>query len=181
MDIIHEIQERRSVRKYKTNQVEDKDILQIMEAARLAPSGSNTQPWRFIIIKDEKMKQKIVEADHQQKWMLSAPVFIVCMADIRSRVEDWQTLDLNETSCSPELKLIIRDTAIAISYLLLEAEHVGLDTCWTGWYDQKEMKRVLDLPDYMYVSGIVTVGYGDEKPAQRPRKSMDEILRYEKW
>ena len=181
MEIIHEIQERRSVRKYKSDRVEEKDILQIIEAARLAPSGSNTQPWRFVIIKDEKMKAKIVEADHQQKWMLLAPVFIVCIADIRSRMEECQTLELDETSCSPELKQIIRDTSIAISYMLLEAKHIGLDTCWTGWYDQKEMKSVLGLPSYMYVSGIITVGYGDEKPTQRPRMSVDEILRYEKW
>lgn len=180
MEIIHEIAERRSVRKYKSDPVDEKDILQIIEAARLAPSGSNTQSWRFIIVKDENTKAKIAEADHHQKWMLSAPIFIVCIADISSRIEDYQTLELDETSSSPELKLIIRDTAIAISYMLLEAEHIGLDTCWTGWYDQKEMKRVLGLPNYMYVSGIVTVGYGDEKPNQRPRKSMNEILRYEK-
>lgn len=172
-----EIQQRQSIRKYKSVEVKDEDIRQIIEEARLAPSGSNTQPWRFIVIKDEALKAKIVKADHNQKWMLTAPVFIVCLADITSRVADSQGISLLEDSPSPELKLIIRDTAIAISYLQLEAVHLGLGTCWTGWYEQSEMKNVLELPDNVYVSGIVTLGYSDEKPKKRIRKTLDEILR----
>ena len=81
----------------------------------------------------------------------------------------------------PELKLVIRDAAIAISYMLLEAQQLNLGTCWTGWYDQEEMRAALDLPDYLYVSGVVTLGYADEEPEMRPRKTLDEIVRYEKW
>ncbi len=73
------------------------------------------------------------------------------------------------------------DAAIAISYMLLEAQHLKLGTCWTGWYEQAEMRKVLKLPEYLYVSGVITLGYADEKPELRPRKSLDEIVRYEKW
>lgn len=71
MPVIEAIRDRRSIRKYKADKIKDEDILQIIEAARLAPSGSNTQPWKFIIIKDEATKKKIVEVDHKQKLMLS--------------------------------------------------------------------------------------------------------------
>lgn len=181
MPIIEAIRDRRSIRKYKADRIKDSDILQIIEAARLAPSGSNTQPWKFIIIKDDSTKKKIVEVDHKQKWMLSAPVFIVCVSDIRTRIEDVDSNSFLEDSPQPELKLVIRDTAIAISYMLLEAQYLKLGTCWTAWYEQEEMRKALELPEYLYVSGVVTLGYADEKPQMRPRKSLDEIVRYEKW
>lgn len=181
MPVIEAIRDRRSIRKYKADKIKDEDILQIIEAARLAPSGSNTQPWKFIIIKNEATKKKIVEVDHKQKWMLTAPVFIVCVSDIRTRIEDVDLESFWEDSPQPELKLVIRDTAIAISYMLLEAQHLKLGTCWTGWYEQEKMRKVLELPEYLYVSGVITLGYADEKPEMRPRKSLDEIVRYEKW
>jgi len=181
MPVIEAIRDRRSIRKYKADKIKDGDILQIIEAARLAPSGSNTQPWKFIIIKDEATKKKIVEVDHKQEWMLTAPVFIVCVSDIRTRIEDVELESFLEDSPQPELKLVIRDAAIAISYMLLEAQHLKLGTCWTGWYEQEKMRKVLELPEYLYVSGVITLGYADEKPEMRPRKSLDEIVRYEKW
>lgn len=181
MPVLQTIRDRRSIRKYKPDQVRDEDILRIIEAARLAPSGINSQPWNFIVIKDEATRKRIVEADHNQEWMLMAPVFIVCVADIRARMGDVEAISLNEDSPLPELKLVIRDAAIAISYMLLEAQQLNLGTCWTGWYDQEEMRAALDLPDYLYVSGVVTLGYADEEPEMRPRKTLDEIVRYEKW
>lgn len=181
MQIIDEIRDRRSIRKYKPEAVKDEDILQIIEAASLAPSGSNTQPWRFIIIKDDATKKKIAAADHNQKWMLTAPVFIVCVSDIRARIEKVSSKSCIEDSSQPELKLVIRDAAIAISYMLLEAQHLDLGTCWTAWYEQEKMRKALELPEYLYINGVITLGYSDEKPEKRPRKSLNEIIRYEKW
>ena len=174
-----EIKNRRSIRKYKDMQVSDADLMKILEAGRLAPSGSNTQPWHFIIIKNEEIKKAISEIDHKQEWMLKAPIFIACVADIRCRIEFPEIMCCDEKCDSYELKQIIRDSAIAIGYMLLEAEHIGLGTCWTGWYMQEDMKRVLGLPDYMYVNGIITLGYADECPNSRPRKSLEEIVSYE--
>lgn len=175
------IEDRRSVRKYKNKEIDDDIILKVLDSARMAPSGSNTQPWNFIIIKSEEMKNKIVKVDHNQKWMLQAPVFIVCVADIKCRIEENTNVILNENSELPELKLIIRDTAIAIEHILLQAEELGLCTCWTGWFSQEDIREVLNIPGDKYVCGVVTMGYGDESPKKRPRRSLDEILRYEKW
>lgn len=176
--MMQEIKTRRSIRKYKDRQVSDTDLMKILEAGRLAPSGSNTQPWHFIIIKNEEIKKAISEIDHKQEWMLKAPIFIACVADIRCRIESPEKICCDEKCDSFELKQIIRDSAIAIGYMLLEAEHIGLGTCWTGWYAQEDMKRVLGLPDYMYVNGIITLGYADEFPNSRPRKSLEEIVSY---
>lgn len=171
-----EIEARRSVRKYTDRPVDRDSIRKVLDAARLAPSGDNTQPWRFIVVESEELKQRIVRADHNQKWMLTAPVFLVCTGDLHCRVENPGSVD--QDSGLPELKQIIRDTSIAIGYLLLEAEHLGLSTCWTGWYDQKEMQQALDLSADTYVTGVVTLGYGAEQPASRPRKSLQELVEY---
>lgn len=176
-----QIENRRSIRKYQNKTLEREKLFQVLESARLAPSGSNTQPWSFIIVESEETKEKLASVDHDQKWMLTAPVFIVCVADIRSRIPHNINIKLDEYSPEPELKQIIRDTAIAIEHILLEAENLGLAACWTGWYEQASVRSILNIPEDKYVCGIITLGYGDEAPAQRPRKSMDEIIRYERW
>lgn len=176
-----EIKYRRSIRKYQDRKVEKEKLEQILESARLAPSGSNTQPWTFIVVESYDTKEKLLFADHNQLWMMSAPLFIVCVADIRCRIPADKRVVLNEKSPEPELKQIIRDTSIAIEHILLEAEYLGLATCWTAWFDQDEIRPILNIPEDKYVCGIITLGYGDESPNQRPRKSLEDMVRYEKW
>lgn len=176
-----EIESRRSIRKYTDQKVEKEKLNQLLESARLAPSGSNTQPWSFIIVESESTKLELAKADHDQLWMTKAPLYIVCIADIRCRITDGRELILNENSPEPELKQIIRDTSIAIEHILLEAEHLGLSTCWTAWYSQDDIRPILGIPTDKYVCGIITVGYGDEAPSQRPRRAMEDMVRYEKW
>jgi nitroreductase len=176
-----EIEHRRSVRKYSEKKLEKEKLMQVLESARLAPSGSNTQPWNFIVVESEETKEKIVAVDHNQKWMLSAPVFIVCAADICCRLDQKQDMYIDEESPEPEVKMIIRDTAIAIEHILLEADSLGLSTCWTGWFEQKDMRPILNIPNDKYVCGVITIGYGDESPVGRPRRKMEDIIRYEKW
>lgn len=179
--MLSEIVNRRSIRKYREEAVKDEQILELIDAARLAPSGSNTQPWNFIIVKSPEMKERIASVDHNQQWMRTAPVFLVCVADIGCRVEESGNMELDENSPEPELKLIIRDAAVAIGYLLLEAEHMGLAACWTGWYEQKQIREILNIPGDKYVCGVITIGYGNEKPKARPRRALDDIIRYESW
>jgi nitroreductase len=179
--MIKEIKKRRSVRKYIDKSVEDEKIIQLLESARLAPSGSNTQPWHFIIVKSEIIREKLAEASHKQKWMFSAPVFIVCVADIRCRIPVDVGISLNEDSPQVELKQIIRDTSISIGHILLEADNLGLGTCWVAWFIQEEIRPVLNIPDDKYVVGVITVGYPNEAPEARPRKKLEEIVHYENW
>ena len=179
--MIKEIQTRKSTRKYNNTPVDDNKIIQLIEAARLAPSGSNTQPWNFIIVKSEDTKEKLAIADGNQQWMKTAPVFIVCVADIRCRIKDESEIILDEESPLPELKQIIRDTAVAIEHILLEAENLGLSSCWTAWFKQDDIRPILGIPSDKYVIGIVTIGYSDNSGESPTKRSLDSMIRYEKW
>lgn len=179
--MIKEMETRRSIRKYINKQVEDEKILQLIESARIAPSGSNTQPWHFIVVKSESIREELSKASHNQKWMSTAPVHIICVADIRARIKDGIDIVINENSPQPELKLIIRDATIAIEHIVLEAENLGLGTCWVAWFTQEDIRPILNIPSDKYVVGIIPVGYADERPKPRPRKNIEDIIHYEKW
>ncbi|MCO5385807.1 nitroreductase family protein [Desulfosporosinus sp.] len=179
--MIKEIKMRRSIRKYTDEPVDDEKILELLESARLAPSGDNTQPWHFIVVKSELIRHQLAQVSNNQKWMLTAPVFIVCVADIRSRIAEDVDLSLNENSPLAELKQIIRDTSISIGHIMLEAENIGLGTCWVAWFIQEEIRPVLNIPVDKYVVGIITLGYADETPKARPRKKLEELIHYENW
>ncbi|GFZ29943.1 nitroreductase [Clostridium zeae] len=179
--MLNEILSRRSIRKYKNEIVEDEKIIEIIESGRLAPSGSNTQPWHFIVIKSQEMREKLAYTSHNQKWMMTAPVFIACVADIRSRIDDSVEIKIDEESSQEEVKQIIRDTSISVGHMLLQAKNLGLGTCWVAWFTQKEIRPILNLPEDKYLLGIITLGYADEEPKPRPRKNIEEIIHYESW
>ena len=179
--MIKEIKMRRSIRNYIDKSVEDEKITQLLESARLAPSGSNTQPWHFIVVKSQLSRENLAKISHNQKWMLSAPVFILCVADISCRLEGNVDVSLNENSPQEELKQIIRDTSISVGHILLEADNLGLGTCWVAWFIQDEIRPILNIPADKYVVGIITLGYANETPKARPRKKLEEITHYEIW
>ena len=133
------------------------------------------------MVTSQDTKRRLVQADHNQEWMMSAPVFIVCVADISCRIADSDSLLMDETESCHELKQIIRDTAVAIENILLQATYMGLASCWTGWYEQKEVKAILNIPSDKYVVGVVTLGYAAENPAPRKRKELNEIVCFEQW
>ena len=160
MNVMPEIVNRRSVRTYTDREVTDEQVALLIEAARLAPSGSNTQPWDFLVIRSQGMKEKISKADHDQKWMLQAPEFIVCVGSLKYRDDG-------------DMERVIRDSAIATEHILLQAEHMGLATCWTGWYTQEEMRGALGLNERCYVAGVVTGGYTDHKPSAVSRRTIE--------
>lgn len=172
---------RRSIRKYENRPVEKETLMQLLKAARLAPSGHNTQPWTFIIVESPETRQKLAEADHNQTWLLSAPILLVCVADIRARISESTELFLDENSPQEALKQIIRDSAIAIDHLLLEAEYQGLGACWTAYFVQDDVRPILNIPEDKYVCGIISIGYAAESPKARPRKSLEDMIMYEHW
>ena len=158
--ILPEIANRRSIRSYSDKEVTDEQVDCLIEAARLAPSGSNKQPWDFIVVRSYQMREKISSIDHNQKWMLTAPVFIVCIGNEKYRGDG-------------DMERVIRDSAIATEHILLQAEHMGLGACWTGWFDQNEMRSALGLDERCYVIGVVTIGYPDGQPVETGRRSLE--------
>lgn len=179
--MLKSIETRSSIRKYSDRSIEDEKIVEILESARLAPSGNNTQPWHFVIVKSDDTRQKLAEVSHNQKWMTSAPVYVVCVADIRSRIAENPEMVIHEESPEAAVKLIIRDTTIAVEHLVLAANHLGLGTCWVAWFKQNEIRPILNVPSDKYIVGIITLGYPDEQPKVHNRKPLDEIVHYEMW
>ncbi len=179
--MIAAIRHRKSVRKFQETPVEEEKLMEILEAARLAPSGNNKQPWYFIVVKNENVKQDVAIATNNQMWIASAPVVIVAIADICARSENYTGMYVDEETSGFDLKRVLRDTTIAITQILLEVDNQGLGACWCGAFTQKTIRPVLNIPDDKFVLAVIPVGYPAEEPKAKPRKDLNSILRYETW
>ena len=170
MDVMEAIKRRFSVRNYQDRPVEDKKLKGILEAARLAPSASNRQEWRFIVVRDKARRQRLMKAAKNQSFVGEAPVVIVCCA----------VTDNHIMSCGQLCYPI--DVAIAIEHMALQAVEEGLGTCWIGAFYEQQVKDILDIPDDIRVVELLILGYPD-KPSgkQRDRLRLEEIVMHEKW
>lgn len=180
--MIEAIKNRKSVRKYKDMNVPDEKLMEIMHSARIAPSGSNTQPWKYIIVKSKETIKKLTEASNHQTWMETAPIHIVAVADIECRVKDDKSLSLDENTDIFELKQIIRDLAFSIEHILLEAVNQELDTCVVADFTQENIRPLLNIPKNKFVVAIITLGYAQTKYIEEhKRKDIEDIICYESW
>ncbi len=168
---------RRSVRNYRSKAVEKDKIFRCIEAARLAPSACNAQPWSFIVIDDEELKNKVAEQTSNRLLPLNhftrqAPVHVAVVqekANITSRLG--QTI---RDKVFPWM-----DIGIAAVHFCLQAAAEGLGTCMLGWFNEKNVKQLLGVPASKRVLLIITLGYpADERVVEKKRKSMNEILYY---
>jgi nitroreductase len=176
-----EIEKRRSIRKYQDKKIEEKKIAALIESARLAPSGNNTQPWQFILIDDKEVIKAVAKAAHNQQWVCTAPLLIACVADMQVRIQNCGNMNLQEDTPDFELKQIIRDTAIAAEHIVLEAVHQGLGTCWVCWFTEDELRPILGIPADKFLVTILAAGYPAENPAPRPRKKTEELIHRNRW
>jgi nitroreductase len=174
MEVFEAIKKRRSIRKYKDTPVEKDKINKIIEAALLAPSASNGQPWRFIAVKDKKLLTKIVKETlgFINQWAISAPLIIVGCS-VRSNII---THYFGEVVSG--IKYHILDMGIALEHIVLEAEELELSSCWIGWFNEKKIKKILNINSTWRVASLITIGYSDESysPAPRRRLALDKIL-----
>lgn len=152
----------------------------MIESARIAPSGNNTQPLAFLVVRSEETKHKL--------WSFLQPELDAnCPGAYRlyrgsRRESPWQRpWSWRENSPEFAVKQIIRDTAIAVEHMVLEAESMWLGTCWIAKFEQEKIRPVLQIPADKFVVCILTVGYPDETPTERPRKKTEEIVHYECW
>ena len=164
------IGKRRSIRSYKKEPVEKKKLNRILEAGRLAPSASNRQPWRFIIVTDEKVKEKLRVA-YDEEWFVSAPVIIIGCAVPE---EAWMRMDGQE--------YWMVDVAIAMQNMILTATELGLGTCWIADFDEKAIQKALNLPSNTRVVAMTPLGHpAEEKHPVRDRRPLAEIVHHEHW
>jgi len=178
MDIMEVIEKRRSIRKYKGDPIPEEKLNKILEAARIAPSWSNMQCWRYVVVKDENTKKALADAlpsrNPVKKAFTQAPIIIVGCADPErsgyigsQRIGDkqWHILDLG----------------ISMQQLVLAATNEGLGTCWVCWFSEKGVKDILKIPENIDVVALTPLGYPDEEPKAKHRKSVEEIVYYGKY
>ena len=179
MHVKDAIAQRRSIRRYSDEPVPRETIVELLEAARRAPSGNNSQPWRFIVVEDAALRTRLAKVCHDQAWMADAPVHIAVCADLGARTAAAIQFDAETPGMDP--KRAIRDTAIAVDHLMLRAVELGLGTCWIGWYTQEELKPILGVPDQVFILGVIVVGRPAEAPGPRPRRPLGELAYGEAW
>lgn len=164
MSVLEVIRKRRSIRAYKPEPVKDEHLKLLLEAARLAPSAGNRQPWRFIVVRDPELKKRVAEAAAKQMFIADAGVIIVAVAD---------------PTASPRWH--DKDVMIAMEHLILAATELGYGTCWIGAFDEARIKSLLKIPEQHRVIALTPVGVPAEAPPPRPRKSLDEITFENRW
>jgi len=169
MDVSEAIEVRRSIRKYKSTEVEDDKLKKIIESARIAPSAANRQEWKFLVVKNPDTRKELVVACHGQKYVAEAPILIAACSTESEKI----------MPCGQYAYTV--DLSIALSFMILQATELELGTCWLGAYDENMVKNVLDIPEDIRIVGMITLGYPDEKPDARPRKTTEEIFTKEKW
>lgn len=199
MDVKTAIAERRSIRKYKPDPVPEEVLQELLEAARLAPSGTNQQPWRFIVVKNPEVKRQIQEHAFNQKFLSEAPVLLVCCADIstyakntKKRLEELVEAGVfdkeiiatypnaNQPMDAATLKGYIPhamlNVAIAMENIFLRAVSLGLGSCIVQLMRAKPIAQLLELPEHMIITALMPIGYPDQHPVQRPRLKLEDII-----
>lgn len=174
MDFLAVIQQRRSIRTYKKDNVPEEILREVLEVARLAPSWANTQVSRWIVVKDEVTKQDLsntlTPTNPGRKAMLEAP-YVICLAaqtglsgfykgEVSTDKGDW----------------FMYDAGVAMEHLVLAATSFGLGTVHIGLFDAKKAEEVLKIPEGFAIVAMTPLGYFNELPAPRPRKSLKEIV-----
>jgi nitroreductase len=180
-ELLSAIRNRRSVREFDDRPVERNKIRICLEAARLAPSADNVQPWRFIVIDDPELKQDFGKTVFSgiyrvTRWALKAPVLLLILSDLHffahkigGRVQ--------------KIPYYFIDIGIAGEHIALQAQNMGLGTCWIGWFDVKKAQKFFNIPKTIRVCEMMALGYPfkDWKPRSKKIKSLQEIVFINGW
>jgi nitroreductase len=166
MDFFELIQKRYSVRAYKPDPIEDEKLRQILEAARLAPTAANRQPFQIIVLKTAGREAELRRI-YSRDWFVQAP-FVLCACGIPAH--NWVRRDGKNYNDV--------DVAIVMDHLVLAAANVGLGTCWIGAFDPAAARQVLALPDGFEPIAFTPLGYPSDSPRPKQRKSLTELVRY---
>ena len=165
------INKRQSVRKYKPDPVPAESIAACIEAARLAPSACNAQPWKFIIVDNEALCQQVGEAAKgmgMNGFCSSVPCIAVLVMEKPNAISAIGSVLKNK-----EYTLI--DIGIVAEHFCLQAAELGLGTCMIGWFDEKKVRKLLGIPKNRRLPLLITVGFPDETPREKSRKTTEQI------
>jgi nitroreductase len=195
MEVKEAIRKRRSIRNFKSDQVSKENIDQILEAGRLAPSGTNIQPWRFIVIESGEIRNELKE--YTLDFVTEAPVIIACCVDKTSiqkrgkRIAELQEVgafkgtkleNINPSKGGREMDeadiktYLNSNCVIAIEHMILQATELNLGSCWIMMFNGEKVSDLLNLDDNLEMLALLPIGYYDEEPEQRPRLSLEDIV-----
>jgi len=168
MDFYEVARTRRSVRSYTPDPIPDDVLNRVLDLARVAPSGSNRQPWKFILVKDENIKAKLAQLCGGQTFIVEAPLVIVACGE---------NIHHNRGEYMGDMSMLV-DVSIAVDHLTLAARSEGLGTCWIGMFNNEPVKKLLQIPEDVNVAAIVPIGYPRGKAFKEPgkRKKLSEII-----
>ena len=181
MNFLELVNTRQSVRKYTDRKVEKEKIDLCLEAARLAPSASNSQPWHFLVVDDPALKNKIAEHTYDpliafNKFAPQAPVLIVMVLEkpkVITRIG----------AIIKKKKYPLIDIGIAAEHICLQAAELGLGTCMLGWFNQKPIQQLLGIPEKKDIGLILTLGYPPDnyKLRKKIRKEKSDVISYNRY
>ncbi len=169
MEFTDLVQKRYSVRKYKSTPIKEEDLNMILDAARIAPTAHNQQPFSLIVVKT-KGNEESLKRIYPREFFVEAPI-VICACAIPEK--GWTRDDGKNYS---EV-----DTTIAMDHLILAATNLGLGTCWIGKFDLEAAREVLNIPENVLPLVFTPIGYPNIEPRPKIRKEIDEIVRYGKW
>ena len=195
MDTFNAISRRRSIRKFKSDPVPRELITRCLEAARLAPSGTNCQPWKFLVVRDADKRREIMDASFGQPMFGQAPVVIVLLGDAKAYRKRLRTgQELIETgaltredgdramaaykemkSVNDDSTAIIMNCVLAGENMVLEATELGLGSCWVMLFKKERISEVFGLPKHLFPVALIPIGYPDQDPPPRPRYTLGEV------
>lgn len=181
MALLELIRQRKSVREFLDKPVEREKIMMCLEAARLAPSASNSQPWRFIVVDDKKLKDKLCATAFSGIYRVNAfcktaPVIVVVISEKSKFLARIGGMFRGT-------KYYLIDIGIACEHFVLEAEDLGLGTCWIGWFNEKAVKSVLKIPQDKKIDILIALGYYDRKKLgpEHGREPMEKIASFNSY
>ena len=167
MELKEAITKRQSIRDYQDKPVPEEKLTRVLEAARLAPSASNMQPRKFVVVRDSKLRKELARAANGQTFVGQAPVVIAAVATEPESVM---------SSGVPRYPV---DVAIAVDHMTLAAVDEGLGTCWIGAFSQQKVKEILNIPDKYRVVALLPLGFPTAETTIKLRKSLGEIVCHE--
>ena len=171
MQILKLMRTRHSIRKYSDREVEKEKLDYVIEAFRAAPSAANIQPWHLIVINDKEVINKLVPACNNQTFIADAPIVIAVIGDEKN----------SYGRMGGYANSLFIDIGISFEHLILAAWEQGLGTCWIGAFKEGDVKKILNVPDEYRVVALTPLGYPNVKPGDRGRKSVAEIVHYNRF
>jgi len=173
MELIEAIRTRRSVRSYLSSAVSDSELEELLELATWAPSAGNLQPWEFVVVREERVKERLAEEALHQWWIAEAPVVVVACANERRSSSIY--------GARGRTLYCLCDGSAAVEILLLAVHSRGLGSCWVGAFHDEGVSRLLGLPGGVRPVAILPIGRPAEKPSPPPRRPLREVVHFERF